>query len=348
MNFKINFRLKMWLSILLLMFLLMPFSMNAAEKEKVVEHETGFYYTVQKGDTLWDLSRKFSDSAWLWPEMWNENKQIANPHRIFPGERIRLLRRSGAQKIGVKEVAKKVPEKPTEKFTLEDFIHYNIASLDRVGFIRKEPVAPHGTIFEVQEIKEMINSDDVVYIRPEGGSVLVPGKRYTIYRTLAPIKDRETGEYIGIQHLLTGVVEINQVKPSYAVGTVIEAYRPINLEDMLMPYYHRLPTLNLNDSPKGLEAKIVEAEDHNRIIGDSMVAFIDKGKKDGVQPGQFYNVYYRIKERLHPKKDTKILLHPVDFAELLVIHTENTTATVIVTGADREFEPGASVRSPVQ
>ena len=341
MNFKITLRIKMWFAILMTMLLVMPFSLAAAENEKVIEHETGFYYTVQKGDTLWDLSRKFSDSAWLWPEMWQENSQIANPHRIYPGERIRLLRRAGSQKISEKKTGVAPP-------TLEDLIHYDYTALDRVGFIRKQAVAPQGAIFKVQVTKEMINMEDIVYIRPEGNSKLVPGKRYTLYRTLKPIRDRFTNQYIGIQHLLTGVVEINQVQPQYAIGTVIESYRPINLEDKLMPYYRRIPEVILKDSPKGLEGKIIEAEDHNRIIGDQMIAFIDKGKKDGVQPGQFYNVYYRVAEQLHPKKKEKVLLLPVDFAELLVIHTENTTATVIVTKADKEFEPGSKIRSPAQ
>ena len=76
--------------------------------------------------------------------------------------------------------------------------------------------------------------------------------------------------------------------------------------------------------------------------------FIDKGKKDGIQRGQFFNVYYQISERIHPKKREQTLLLPVDLAELLVIHTEDTTATVIVTSADREFEPGSKIRSPIE
>jgi hypothetical protein len=341
MNFKIILRIKMWFAILMTMLLVMPFSLGAAENEKVIEHETGFYYTVQKGDTLWDLSRKFSDSAWLWPEMWQENSQIANPHRIYPGERIRLLRRTGSQKISEKKMGVAPP-------TLEDLIHYDYAALDRVGFIRKQAVAPHGAIFKVQETKEMINTDDIVYIRPEGNSKLVPGKRYTLYRTLKPIRDRFTNQYIGIQHLLTGVVEINQVQPHYAIGTVIASYRPINLEDKLMPYYRRIPEVILKDSPKGLEGKIIVSEEHRTLIGDQTIAFIDKGKKDGVQPGQFYNVYDQVAEQLHPKKKEKVFLLPVNFAELLVIHTENTTATVIVTKADKEFEAGTKIHSPVQ
>jgi len=329
----------MWFAILMTMLLVIPFSLAAAENEKVIEHETGFYYTVQKGDTLWDLSRKFSDSAWLWPEMWQENSQIANPHRIYPGERIRLLRRAGSQKISEKKTGVAPP-------TLEDLIHYDYSALDRVGFIRKQPVAPQGAIFKVLETKEMISDGDIVYIRPEGDSKLVPGKRYTIYRTLKPIRGRFNNKYIGIQHLLTGVVEITQIQPNYAIGTVIASYRPINLEDKLMPYYRRIPEIILKDSPRGLEGNIIEAEDHNRLICDRMIAFIDKGKKDGVHPGQFYNVFHQVSEHLSTKKRGKIMLLPVDIAELLVVHTENTTATVIITRADKEFEAGSKIRSP--
>ena len=345
MNVKITLRIKMWLSILLVMLLVMPFVLSAAEGENVVKHETGFYYTVQKGDTLWDLSRKFSDSAWLWPEMWRENNQIANPHRIYPGERIRLLRRTGSQAAGETDTGQKAAIVPP---TLEDLIHYSYTAVDRVGFVRKQPVTSHGAIFKVLETKEMISVDDTVYVRPAENSKLVPGKRYTIYRTLKPLRDRYTNAYIGIQHVLTGVIEINQVQPTYAVATVIEAYRPIYVEDKIMPYYRRLPDVVIKESPKDLQGQVFEAEDHNRLIGDHMIAFIDKGKKDGVQRGQFYNVYYRVIERIHPKKRKRTTLVPVELAEVLVLHTEDTTATVIVTSAEREFEPGSKIRSPIE
>jgi len=146
----------------------------------------------------------------------------------------------------------------------------------------------------------------------------------------------------------TVVVEITQIQPTYATGVVIEAYRPINLEDKLMPYYRRIPEVIVKDSPRGLEGKIVESEEHSRLIGGQMIAFIDKGKKDGVQIGQIYNVYYQVSERLDPKKSDKTLLLPVDFAELLVLHTESTTATVLVTQTDREFEAGSKIRSPIR
>ena len=79
-------------------------------EEDVVETETGFYYTVKKGDTLWDLSHKFSYTPYLWPALWSNNSQIANPHLIYPGQRIRLFRRTDIEK----ETKPVMEEKPIE------------------------------------------------------------------------------------------------------------------------------------------------------------------------------------------------------------------------------------------
>ncbi len=43
-------------------------------------------YLVRKGDTLWDLSGQFQGNPFSWPDLWENNKHIQDPHWIYPGD----------------------------------------------------------------------------------------------------------------------------------------------------------------------------------------------------------------------------------------------------------------------
>jgi len=316
-------------------------SSYAEESETSVEHEAGVYYTVQKGDTLWDLSHQFLDSPWQWPGMWSENSQIANPHRIYPGDRIRLFQRKDVDKWIEKDLDKEVV---IEKEPL----YYFYSSIDKIGFIKKEPVTPSGTIFEVKDDKEMISKGDLVYIRPNENTSFIPGSKFTVYRTLKPLKDRKTNSYIGIQHYLTGIVEITKVEPKFAVASVIGSFRPVEVNDLLIPYIKRSPQIILTESKKELKGKIIVSEEHASIIGDNTVAFIDKGNMDGVRSGQGYSIFYQEKKQLDPGTKGDVYLTPVNFGTLLVLHAEETTSTVLITSSEKSIYPGADIHFPLR
>lgn len=324
----------------------------AAETKEAVNYETGFYYTIQKGDTLWDLSQKFSDTPWQWPEMWKENDQIANPHRIYPGERIRLYRRLGADGYGTggteaSDAAKSNKDKSIEaKPQLSKLLHYEYSAIDRVGFIRKEPVLAHGKIFKVEGRKEMISTDDLVYIRPRPNFSLSPGDKFTIYRTLKPLRDRRTNKLIGTQHYFTGAVEIMIKRPGFVLGKVIGAYRPIKIGDLLIPYKKRLQQVSINPTPPGLEASIIESEERQAMFGENAIAFIDKGRSAGVEPGQLYWIFKQDQYRVNPDDQGEVTLTPVLMGELLVLHTENTTATVMITDSRTAIHAGTKITTP--
>lgn len=74
-------------------------SVLAADPELRPDHPDT--YVVKRGDTLWDISGKFLKSPWYWPEIWQANPQIENPHLIYPGDVISLIYIDGKPQLVV-------------------------------------------------------------------------------------------------------------------------------------------------------------------------------------------------------------------------------------------------------
>lgn len=331
---------------------------NGMDDLEISEDGTYAYYTVKKGDTLWDLSQRFLNSHWKWPSLWEMNKDapITNPHLIYPGQRIRLQLRESPPvsppqastptefSPPAKAVAPTV-EKVDESLIGADIPFYNYSRINRVGFIKKARVAPSGKVLKVLGEKEMISTDDILYIRDMSRTPLELGAYYTIYRTGEPIKDEMTKELIGSQHYLTGVVEIIRKDIEIAMGKVIYAYRTIRVGDLLMPFQRRSPKIPLQKSVKGLTARIFLSEEHQNVMGDNTVAFINKGSYDEVKPGQQYAIYEQDIQEIDPVTRRKVNLPPVDYGSIIVLHVEENASTVLITNAIKQVYPGAKVRT---
>ncbi len=344
MNCKLKFQT--FVRAMIMCALLLNFSLNLCAEERVekIEYENGFYYTIQKGDTLWGLSQKFSDSPWQWPDLWRENKQLPNPHWIYPGERIRLYLKEGTDSIAENKIIKK---KIYQIESTKKQVYYYYSKIDQAGFIKSEAIKPSGTILKVKDKKIMINKGDIIYIREDGGIPLPEGKKYYIYRTMKPVRAQNLTPYPGMQHYFTGVVEIVSKEAGFAVGKIIKSYRAINLYDLLMPYEPIKPEIAITESIKGLKGTIILSEEHKTMIGENDIAFIDKGTKDGIQPGQRYSIFYQEKEKISANSSRAVLLPPVQYGMLLVLRTEKDTSTILITDSEKSAQDGAEICYPL-
>jgi len=345
--------------------LLWPASGRAQNDPNIIQENGRTYYVVQKGDTLWDISQKFLDSPYYWPELWKVNSDvpITNPHLIFPGQRLRLYRKGEppmetlARGPEPPPVSAPVPPAPAEPVpparppSVSDVAEgrgaktFRFSPMPTVGFIRQNPEPPRAVVFRAEDRKEMITFGDRVYLRESGDSPLEIGKFYTIYRTVGPILDQATGEPVGTQHILTGVLEVQEKTPDYTIATVARAYRTIRSDDKVMPYRERSVDLALAAGLPGIDGKIITSEDRNWIYGEHDVVFINRGENDGVSPGQEYTIFVEEFEPVARNSREKLIISPIDIGRLVVLLAEPTTATAVITRSSRTIRPGARLRA---
>ncbi len=314
-------------------------ALREADAAAVAHDAGGTYYIVQKGDTLWDISNMFLQSPFYWPEIWSVNSQIPllNPHLIFPGQRLRLLDFSHAQ-AGLPQ-----PQSPPRIAALR---YFRYPLINRVGFIQKEPEASYGTIFKARGNKEMISMDDIVYVQQVPDMPLSVGERCTIFRTSVPIQDRKKETQIGIQHLITGTLEILQKTDTYMMARITQSFQAIKLGDQLMAYETRSPDVPLTEGIPGLAAKIITSEKRTFIMGEHDIAFIDKGADDGVQPGQEYQIFEV--DRVIPPgasvhDEAEGIVVPIAVGKVVVLLTRPTTSTCLITQSNKSLQSGLDV-----
>ncbi|MGY0504785.1 LysM peptidoglycan-binding domain-containing protein [Luteimonas sp. e5] len=131
-------------------------------------------YVVQRGDTLWDIAKRFLQRPWLWPEIWQANPQIRNPHLIYPGDVLSLayLQRGPMAEAPVPGV----PLAQVEPFLKDMRIHERIDDL------------PYIVGLEEDRLRGM--RGQVVYVRGLGAAAQ-PGQRFAVLR---PVQTYTMGE----------------------------------------------------------------------------------------------------------------------------------------------------------
>lgn len=303
--------------------------------EKSVDFETGLYYTIKQGDTLWDVAEHFYGTPAAWPEVWRQNPHIANPHRLKPGTQIRIFGETRTQKITVAEQPSDTEIAPPPPYYL-----YN--SIDAVGFIRKEPITSRGKIFGVKfsvlNSKDGITEDDIVYIKPADGVKMVPGESFYVYRKLKAVYDPKRVN-LGPQYYVTGIAEIVNLEPDFVAARIIRSFREIHVNDQLLPYAPRSPKIVIKQSPPGVEGYLLKSEEGTLNFAEGDVAFIDKGHLNQIKVGQIYTVFHAAP---FPEATVRTRL-----GSLLILHTEKYTSTVLVVQSEKSLRAGVRIGTPL-
>lgn len=309
------------------------------DKEFIPGEDSGFFYTIKKGDTLWDLSQKFYDSEWDWPGLWKINDDIKNPHWIYPGRKIRVFLK---EKAALEPTIVKVQKAKNKIAPVKVKTSFSFSEMDHIGFVKKKMQLSLGSIIKEQDGNLMMSMNDIIYIKPSAEDTLIPGEIYHIFTTETIEKENNDQIFNGVKHLIKAQVKILEHKENYVVGKIIDANRTVYKDDLIMAYYKRDPILSVEDNPETIDARIICSEDNNLLVNDNRIAFIDAGKAS-VKPGQIYSIFRvnRIKDHTLLKigKKDSMKLDNLETGKLIILHTEDIASTVMILSSKYAIHP---------
>ena len=252
-------------------------------------------YTVKKGDTLWDISSTFLRDAWLWPEIWQVNPQIENPHLIYPGDTLTLaygadgtpelhLERGAASKL-----SPRVRSEPLEGAITA--IPYDIVA----AFMSKPSVLERG---QVRNSPYVVSSREQHLAAAAGQTVYARGKldgdagsRFNVIHVGPPLVDPEDNKLVGYEGIYTGAARmVEQGDPSTLLLT--ESARETLDGDLVLPGSFDAPLDFVPHAPASkTEGEIISIVNGLSMVGKYQVVVINRGSSHGLEPGHVLAIY---------------------------------------------------------
>ena len=264
-------------------------------------------HTVQRGDTLWDISRLFLRSPWRWPELWGMNlEQIRNPHLIFPGQVLVLVRKDGRATLRLGQAAEgagsgTVKLSPRVRSELLD--NGAIASVP-LGLIG--PFLDEGVVFDAPELdaaprivaaqdgRVMIARGEIAYVR---GHTEDGQREFRVFREPRPLRDPVTGETLGFEARYVGTAEAVRPAAQHAGADGVAVPVPATfvmtssrlearLGDRLWPVPRRELAAFVPRAPAApVEGRVVSVYGEAMKAGQNQIVAINRGRAGGMERG---------------------------------------------------------------
>lgn len=272
-------------------------------------------YTIQPGDTLWDLAKKNLGNPYLWPQLWEKNKYIKDAHWIYPGDPLvigvkaaEVPPETGATATpaeaspaagegeGAGAGAGGAGEAAVELVAIgsEDDL-YCFAYLDEKG------EAPQFTVSSAELIgfQADFTVGDIVFISGGEAEGVKAGQEFFLVQPARKLRHPSTQAELGRVVRYIGHIRVLCTQDHSATAEVIAACDPIPLGTWLKPFEPMpIPMTALttpmgvcdlpNTKPKGF---IVYSKDDAIAFGQDHVVMLDLGEADQVSPGTLCTIY---------------------------------------------------------
>ncbi|MDH4161389.1 MAG: LysM peptidoglycan-binding domain-containing protein [Nitrospirota bacterium] len=164
------------------------------------------------------------------------------------------------------------------------------------GFVSEEDSDDYIIGSSADAAKTIFGHDDVVYISIHSRPAVAVGDRFLIFQPVNTVKHPATNKYFGELYKILGILKVTKVNDegsTTATASIILSFDAAEKGSLLMPYQE--PTLIYPTSTprptKNLTGQILEVVDRRDLNGQVDIVYLDKGKEDGVDPGDRYLIY---------------------------------------------------------
>lgn len=266
-------------------------------------------HVVVKGDTLWDISEKFLKDPWLWPQVWQLNRdQIKNPHLIYPGDVVVLTMENGQPRLqleaGARNVVKLSPQIRGEPIVIQEAGIPSIplkaikAMLAKGGVAEPADLEKAPRILGSSDARVMFASGDTAYASKAGDETV----DWRIVRLGQPLKNPTNPQEV-LAYELIQVGKARTVKHGDPQQVrILSADQEILERDRLLPDWNiDLPQYVPHSPDKPMEARVVAALGGPLHAGTFMSLVLDKGARDGMEAGHVLALYRAGRSVADPK-----------------------------------------------
>ena len=306
-------------------------------------------YRVIKGDTLWDISARFLNSPWLWPEIWQANPDIANPHLIYPGDLVRLVYVNGVPRLVVdrNQIIKLSPTARPQPLagaipTLPLSVIGPYLSGNQMVAAGELDASPY--VLAQRDGKILSTDNDVAYAR---GEAVYGLEHYGLYRKGRTFIDEATGDVLGIEAIAVGRASVVNRDAGLTRVRLHDSVREVRAADRLLP----LPPALSSDfvpsaPPPGVTGSILSVVDGVQQVGQYDVVIIDRGRRDGMVAGNVLSIQREGAQVLDPVSGETVQLPNERSGLMMVFRVFDRLSYALVVQADRAMRVGDPLSSP--
>jgi hypothetical protein len=246
-------------------------------------------YVVKRGDTLWGIAKVFLRDPWYWPEIWQVNPQVQNPHLIYPGDTLRLVYIEGRPTIMLQRgdaarVLPRVRSQPLEGAVTTIPYEAVAAFMSKPFVLDKEQVKSAPYVLATRDMHVVMSDGDTVYARGFSSPAEL-GAHYSMVRVGEALRDPDDNRIVGYNGVFTGSGRVTRIgDPATLIMT--ESTRETYPGDKLFNGGVDVPLDFIPSPPKGMiNGRIMAVSDGVTIIGQYQVVVINRGARDGLEAG---------------------------------------------------------------